>query len=83
MTHKRVRHFSFGFGPHICSGAQFARMEMVIALEQLFTPIASWRLVEEPKRDLVTKGSAPHNVFDRDQKECLADLRFDAKGFRP
>ncbi|MEM7348797.1 MAG: cytochrome P450, partial [Chloroflexota bacterium] len=59
ITRKKARHFSFGYGPHFCTGAQLARMEMSIALERLFTRIRSWRLVEEPARDPVTKGATP------------------------
>lgn len=60
---KGARHFSFGYGPHFCTGAQLARMEMSIALERLFTRIESWTLAEEPVRDKFTKGSAPTKLL--------------------
>ena len=63
ITRKRARHFSFGYGPHFCTGAQLARMEMTIALQTLFTRIRSWRLVEEPERDPVTKGETPRSLL--------------------
>ncbi len=63
ITRPKVRHFSFGYGPHFCTGAQLARMEMTIALERLVKRISSWRLVEEPERDPVTKGGTPLSLF--------------------
>lgn len=63
ITRKRARHFSFGYGPHFCTGAQLARMEMTIALETLVQRIHSWRLVEEPLRDPVTKGETPQQLL--------------------
>ena len=63
ITRQKARHFSFGYGPHFCTGAQLARMEMTIALERLVTRIGSWRLVEEPARDPVSKGEAPQSLL--------------------
>ncbi|MEM7113007.1 MAG: cytochrome P450 [Chloroflexota bacterium] len=63
ITRKRARHFSFGYGPHFCTGAQLARMEMTIALETLVKRIRSWRLVAEPPRDPVTKGHTPQELL--------------------
>lgn len=59
ITRKKARHFSFGYGPHFCTGAQLARMEMRIALETLTQRIKSFRLVEEPPLKPVTKGQTP------------------------
>ena len=58
-----ARHFSFGYGPHFCTGAQLARIEMSIALEALARRIRSWQLLEEPPRDPVTKGSTPTQLL--------------------
>lgn len=62
-TRGKARHFSFGYGPHFCTGAQLARMEMNIALEALVRRIKSWRLVEEPPRDPATKGATPTQLL--------------------
>ncbi|MEM7134571.1 MAG: cytochrome P450 [Chloroflexota bacterium] len=59
ITRKKTRHFSFGYGPHFCTGAQLARLEMRIALETLTERIKSFRLVEEPPLKPVTKGETP------------------------
>ena len=59
ITRKGARHFAFGYGPHFCTGAQLARMEMKIALATLVERIKSWRLVEDPPLDKFTKGSTP------------------------
>ncbi len=63
ITRKRAKHFSFGYGPHYCTGAQLAGMEMTIALEALVKRIHSFKLVEEPPRDPVTKGSTPQQLL--------------------
>ncbi len=60
---KRVRNFAFGYGMHYCTGAQLARMEMAIALEELVKQIKSFKLVEEPEREPFTKGSAPTKML--------------------
>jgi len=59
ITRQRVRHFSFGYGAHFCTGAQLARIEMKIALETLTQRIKSFRLVQEPPLKPVTKGETP------------------------
>lgn len=59
ITRKKARHFTFGYGPHFCTGAQLARMEMRIALESLTQRIKSFRLVEGPPLKPVTKGETP------------------------
>ncbi|MGV3768632.1 MAG: cytochrome P450 [Sphingobium phenoxybenzoativorans] len=38
------RHFSFGFGIHICPGAPLARMELCVMLEELLTMIPDMRI---------------------------------------
>jgi cytochrome P450 len=52
MDRESYRHFSFGFGIHICPGAPLARMEMRVVLEELLgsfpdlqveTPVADYR----------------------------------------
>ena len=69
ITRKRARHFSFGYGPHFCTGAQLARMEMTIALEMLVKRIRSFRLVIEPHRDPVTKGHTPTELLIEIEKK--------------
>ena len=68
LQRKRVRHFSFGYGAHYCTGAQLARMEMVIAIEELVKRMATIELIEAPKRDPFTKGSAPTQLKIRVKK---------------
>ena len=63
ISRKRVRNFAFGYGMHYCTGAQLARMEMAIALEELVKQIKSFNLVEEPEREPFTKGSAPTKML--------------------
>ena len=63
ITRQRTRHFSFGYGPHFCTGAQLARMEMTIALEAVAQRLRSWRLIEEPSREPVTKGETPTQLL--------------------
>ena len=63
ITRTGARHFSFGYGPHFCTGAQLARLEMSIALEQLFRRLRGWRLVEEPAREPVSKGETPISLL--------------------
>ena len=69
IQRKKARHFVFGFGPHFCTGAQLARMEMTIALETLVKRIGSFRLVEEPPRDPVTKGETPQQLLIEIEKK--------------
>lgn len=69
IRRKKARHFVFGFGPHFCTGAQLARMEMTIALETLVKRIGSFRLVEEPPRDPVTKGETPQQLLIEIEKK--------------
>lgn len=37
-------HFTFGFGPHACLGAQLARIEMSEVLAALARRVSSWEL---------------------------------------
>ncbi|MEU8544798.1 cytochrome P450 [Streptomyces sp. NPDC048717] len=41
-------HLSFGHGPHLCAGAELARIEVRIALAALFTRFPELRLAVEP-----------------------------------
>ncbi|HTU06072.1 MAG TPA: cytochrome P450, partial [Trebonia sp.] len=40
-------HFTFGFGPHACLGAQLARIEMAEVLAALARRVESWQLAGE------------------------------------
>ncbi|MEU3017697.1 MULTISPECIES: cytochrome P450 [unclassified Nocardiopsis] len=46
LRRARNSHLAFSHGPHFCLGAGLARMEGVIALEQLFTRFPDLRLAE-------------------------------------
>jgi cytochrome P450 len=48
------QHFTFGFGPHFCLGANLARLEMRVAFEQLLPRIPEWSCDYE--RASLTKG---------------------------
>lgn len=39
-----IRHFGFGFGPHICAGAHLARLELQIALKQWLARVPTWHV---------------------------------------
>jgi cytochrome P450 len=43
-----TQHVAFGFGPHMCIGAQLVRLEMRIFLNQLLDRFSSVRKVSEP-----------------------------------
>lgn len=43
----RQLHYTFGFGPHACLGAQLARIEMAEALSAMASRVASWELAGE------------------------------------
>lgn len=47
LDRESYRHFSFGFGIHICPGAPLARMEMRVVLEELLATFPDLR-VEDP-----------------------------------
>ncbi|MBV9240289.1 MAG: cytochrome P450, partial [Xanthobacteraceae bacterium] len=54
VERKRVRHFGFGSGPHICLGAQTARQMLRVMLEELLPAIADYEL------DLSSGKRVPH-----------------------
>jgi cytochrome P450 len=41
-------HLSFGFGPHVCPGAQLARMEVRVVLEHFVRLVESITFLPEP-----------------------------------
>jgi cytochrome P450 len=43
------RHIAFGSGPHVCIGAQLARLQLKALLQQIVTRIPDIRLTEEPE----------------------------------
>jgi len=47
-------HFAFGYGIHRCAGAQLARRDLVIALEQWFKRVPQFRLA--PETHIVASG---------------------------
>jgi cytochrome P450 len=54
VERKRVRHFGFGSGPHICLGAQTARQMLRVMLEELLPSINDYEL------DLGAAKRVPH-----------------------
>jgi cytochrome P450 len=61
--HRKLdRHISFGYGAHFCLGANLARLEARVALEELLKRIPDWRVVEEGA-ELVHGG--PTRGFER------------------
>jgi cytochrome P450 len=52
---KADRHISFGYGAHFCLGANLARLEARVALEELLKRIPNWR-IEDDKAELVHGG---------------------------
>ncbi|MCL6271310.1 cytochrome P450 [Sansalvadorimonas sp. 2012CJ34-2] len=49
ITRKHIRHVSFASGPHVCVGANLARLEMQIALKALAERAPDLRFAEEPE----------------------------------
>ena len=45
-----ISHLGFGFGPHICIGAQLVRMETAMLYNMLLDRFSSWELAAEPRR---------------------------------
>ncbi len=46
MDRESYRHFSFGFGIHVCPGAPLARMELRVLLEELLATFPDLRVAE-------------------------------------
>ncbi|KJS06032.1 MAG: cytochrome P450 [Gammaproteobacteria bacterium BRH_c0] len=44
--HRKARHLTFAFGPHLCVGMHLARREMRIAMEEFLANIPEFRLPE-------------------------------------
>lgn len=52
------RHIAFGHGPHTCSGAHLARMELRVTLERLLERTSSIELASEPRHATLTLAGA-------------------------
>jgi cytochrome P450 len=49
--HRRPeRHISFGYGPHFCLGANLARLEGRLSLEELMRRIPEWQVDADEAR---------------------------------
>ena len=64
MDREHYRHFSFGFGIHICPGAPLARMELRVVLDELLKAFPDLK-VEEP---------VPEYAFGGGDFNCLPAL---------
>lgn len=64
LDRESYRHFSFGFGTHICPGASLARMELKVVLEELL----------ETFPDLKVDGPVPNYEFGGGDYNCLPSL---------
>jgi cytochrome P450 family 142 subfamily A polypeptide 1 len=51
VTRAQSRHVAFGFGTHVCLGAQLARLEIRVMFDELLRRLPDWELVDpdEPK----------------------------------
>ena len=47
---KAERHVSFGYGAHFCLGANLARLEARVALEELLQKTPNWDVVADEAR---------------------------------
>jgi cytochrome P450 len=47
---QEIQHLGFGFGPHICIGAQMVKMETAMLYNTLLDRFSSWELAAEPRR---------------------------------
>jgi len=64
MDRESYRHFSFGFGIHICPGAPLARLELRVVLEELLATFPDLRVV----------GPVPDYKFGGGDYNCLPHL---------
>ena len=69
VTHAPTMHLAFGHGTHFCLGANLARLEMRLLLEELTARITRLRPVSEPDIE--------PNVFARAVRRF--DLGFDLR----
>jgi cytochrome P450 len=44
MLDRRATHLSFAYGPHRCLGAQLARRELLVSMEEMFAAVPEFRL---------------------------------------
>jgi len=49
IMRKGKPHLGFGYGVHYCVGSHFARLQIQVALERMFTECPSWRLTPRPR----------------------------------
>lgn len=57
------RHVAFGFGPHLCLGAQLARLELRVMFEELLRRMPDWELVDPDEPRIVPATFA--RAYDR------------------
>ena len=64
---KRIRHYAFGFGPHVCIGQHLARLEMTRAINAVMDRLPNLRLDPDKPPPIVSGGvmRTPRSVFVR------------------
>ena len=64
---KRLRHYGFGYGPHICIGQHLARLEMTRAVNAIMDRLPNLRLDPDKPPPVVRGGvmRTPRSVFVR------------------
>ena len=64
IAREKIRHLSFGSGPHTCLGLGLSRTEAQIGLERLFTRFPNLALAV-PERDLRWRGRTGLRALER------------------
>jgi cytochrome P450 family 142 subfamily A polypeptide 1 len=63
VTRAHNRHVAFGFGTHVCLGAQLARLEIRVMFEELLRRLPDWELVDADEPQILAATFA--RAYDR------------------